>query len=83
MLISLSIAPHERSNSIRVLVVYNMVLNKFKAMLVSSDRSGSILGCLITGIVMRDKDLKDQFLCFLRFTVSVLNYVRRNYKTLN
>jgi hypothetical protein len=65
VLISLSIVAHERSNSTRLLVVCKMVLNKFKAILVWSDRSGSILGCLVTGTVMRDKDLRDKFLCFL------------------
>jgi hypothetical protein len=34
ILISLSIAAHERSNSTRLLAVCKMVLNKFKAMLV-------------------------------------------------
>jgi hypothetical protein len=52
---SRSIAAHERSNSTQVFVVYKIVLNKFKAMLVLFERSSSILGCLVTGTVMRDK----------------------------
>ena len=53
MFISLSIAAHERSSSTPVFVVYKMVLNRFNAMLIWSDRQGSILGCLVTGTVMK------------------------------
>ena len=60
MLISLSIAAHEHSNSTWLVVVYRMVLNRFKAILVWSWRSGSMLGCLLLGTVMEDKTL---FIC--------------------
>jgi hypothetical protein len=52
---SCSITSHERSSSARVLAVSKMVLNKVKAMLVWSLRPCSILGCLVTGIVMRKR----------------------------
>jgi hypothetical protein len=62
---SLSITAHKHSNSTQLFVVCKMVLNKFKAMLVSSDSPGSILGCLVTGTVMSEKDRKGKILCFL------------------
>jgi hypothetical protein len=52
---SCSITAHERSSSAQVLAVSKMVLNKVKAMLVWSLRPGSILGCLVIGIVMRKR----------------------------
>jgi hypothetical protein len=52
---SCSITAHERSSSTRVLAVSKMVLNKVKAMLVWSLRLGSILGCLVTGTVMKKR----------------------------
>ena len=55
MLISLSIASHDLSSSTHVFVVCKMVLNRFNAMLVWSDRPGSILGYLVTGTVMKAK----------------------------
>ena len=48
-----SIVSHEWLNSTRVLAVSKMVLNKFKAMLVWSWRLGSILGCLVTGTIIK------------------------------
>ena len=53
MLISLSIAAHDHSSSTGVFDVCKMVLNRFNAMLVWSDRPSSILGCLVTGTVMK------------------------------
>jgi hypothetical protein len=61
---SLSITTHECSNSTRLFTFCRMVLNKFKAISVWSDKPGLILGCLVTGTVMRDKDLRDKVLCF-------------------
>ena len=50
-------------------------------MLIWSDSPGSILGCHVTGTVMRDKDWKDKFLCFLSgFAISISKYVRRTPK---
>jgi hypothetical protein len=52
---SCSITAHERSSSSRMLALSKMVLNKFKEMLVWSLRPGSILGCLVTGTVMKER----------------------------
>jgi hypothetical protein len=58
---SCSITAHEHSGLARVLAVYNMVLNKVKAILVCSLIPSSILGFLVTGIVMRKtKQSKNQ-----------------------
>ena len=61
MLISHSIAAHESSSLTRVTVVLSMVSNRFKEMLVLSDRPGSMLGCLATGAVMEEHKLKRKF----------------------
>jgi hypothetical protein len=52
---SCSITTHERSSLGRVLAVSMMVLNKVKSMMVWSFRSGSILGCLVEGTVMKER----------------------------
>ena len=46
-------------------------------MLIWSDSPGLILGCLVTGTVMRDKHWKYKFWCFLLgFSIYVSKYVR-------
>jgi hypothetical protein len=56
MLISRSIAAHERSSSTRVVVVLSMVSKRFKAIWVWSDKPGSILGCLAMGTVIEEQE---------------------------
>jgi hypothetical protein len=58
MFISHSIDAHERSSSTRVVVVLRIVSKRFKEICVWSDSTGSILGCLVTGLVMEEHNDK-------------------------
>jgi hypothetical protein len=55
MQISCSMTAHEHSSSIRVVAVFKMVLKRVKAILVWSVRLGSILGCLVSGTIIKEK----------------------------
>jgi hypothetical protein len=55
MFISYSIAAHEHSSSTQVVVVLSILSKMFKAICVSSDKPGSILGCLTTGTIIEEQ----------------------------
>jgi hypothetical protein len=67
---SLSIVSHKCSSSTQVVVVLRIVSKRFKEICVLSDSPGSILGCLVTGIVIEEQNNKKisiLFRCYLDF----------------